>query len=77
MNPEVKKGGYARCMIIYALSLTLKDSYLFEGDHQIIFCFIAFILGLYSMANGYLFRLGNKYPHYLNGFCCEGNTAKG
>ncbi|CAK3852096.1 hypothetical protein VCRA2120E57_330001 [Vibrio crassostreae] len=36
MNPEVEKEGYARCMIIYSLSLPLKDSYLFEGDHQII-----------------------------------------
>lgn len=77
MNPEVKKGGYARCMIIYALSLPLKDSYLFEGDHQIIFWLIDFILGFYSLVNGYLFRLGNKYPCYLGGFFCEGNTAKG
>ncbi len=77
MNPEVEKEGYARCMIIYALSLPLKDSYLFEGDHQIIFWFIAFILGFYSLDNGYLFRLGNKYPCYFSGFCCEGNTAKG
>ena len=49
MNPEVEKEGYARCMIIYALSLPLKNSYLFEGDHQTKFWLIAFIVGFYSL----------------------------
>ncbi len=49
MNPEVNMGGYARCMIIYPLSLTLKDGYLFEGDHQTIFWLTAFILVFYSL----------------------------
>ncbi|CAH6802070.1 hypothetical protein VCHA37P200_130042 [Vibrio chagasii] len=35
-------------MIIYSFSLPLKDSYLFEGDHQTKFWLFAYILVLYS-----------------------------